>query len=227
LHDDSSDNLLANEISVYPISIQSSIYAFPHPIAPLHCNPPLEIFDVPDLNLVQASLSVLVNVNVDWEMCVDVSHLVFEALGDTDDQVVDECADGSEGSDVLSGTVVQLDVDDILLWVGEVDSQMLEVLGELAYATVNFLSLMNCFNRCLPRGPSTVTILDLMVTLTIRAKTYQYVFPFQCAHTSKPRILSCGPRRISGRAGGAIVLTTLGDVQGLFGMNVLHFGTCR
>ena len=57
-------------------------------------------------------------------MCVDVSHLVFEALGDANDQVVDESSDSSEGSNVLSRAVVEFDVDDILLWVGEVDCQM-------------------------------------------------------------------------------------------------------
>lgn len=67
-------------------------------------------------------------------MCVDISHLVLEALGDTDDQVVDEGSDGSEGCDVLPGTVVQLDVDDILLGVGEVDSQVVQVLREFAYS---------------------------------------------------------------------------------------------
>jgi hypothetical protein len=70
-------------------------------------------------------------------MCVDVSHLVLEALGDTDDQVVDESADCAEGGDVLSGTVVQLNVDDILLWVREVDCQMVEVLSELACSSVS------------------------------------------------------------------------------------------
>lgn len=66
-------------------------------------------------------------------MCVDISHLVLEALGDTNDQVVDQGTDCAESGDVLSGTVVQLDVDDILLWVREVDGQMVEVLCELAY----------------------------------------------------------------------------------------------
>ena len=65
-------------------------------------------------------------------MCVDVSHLVLEALGDTNDQVVDECPDSSESSDVLSCTVVEFDIDDILLGVGEVDCQVVEVLRELA-----------------------------------------------------------------------------------------------
>jgi hypothetical protein len=61
---------------------------------------------VPDLNLKQASLRVLVNVDIDGEMCVDVSHLVLKALGNTDDQVVDEGSDGSESSNVLSSAVV-------------------------------------------------------------------------------------------------------------------------
>ena len=73
-------------------------------------------------------------------MGVDVSHLVLETLGDTNDQVVDESADCSEGSHVLSGTVVQFDVDDIFLGVREVDCQMAEVLGELACSPVNTAS---------------------------------------------------------------------------------------
>ena len=89
--------------------------------------------NIPDLNLKQTSLAVLVHVDVDGEMCVDVSHLVPEALGDTNDQVVDEGSDGSEGCDVLSGAMVQLDVDEVLLGVREVDSQVVQVLGEFAY----------------------------------------------------------------------------------------------
>lgn len=87
---------------------------------------------IPDLNLVQASLVVLIHVDVDGEMCVDVSHLVFVTLGDTDDQVVDESSDGSESGDVLAGTVVQFDVDNILLGVREVDSQVLKILDEFS-----------------------------------------------------------------------------------------------
>jgi hypothetical protein len=65
-------------------------------------------------------------------MCVDVSHLVFVTLGNTNDQVVDESSDGSESGDVLAGTVVQFDVDNILLGVREVDSQVLKVLDEFS-----------------------------------------------------------------------------------------------
>lgn len=79
-------------------------------------------------------------------MCVDISHLVLEALGDTDDQVVDEGSDCSEGSDVLSGTVVQFDLNNIGLWVGEVDGQVVEVLGELSCA--NYVRCL-CANNLL------------------------------------------------------------------------------
>ena len=49
---------------------------------------------VPDLDLIKSSLVALVQVDVDGEMGVDVAHLVLEALGDADDQVVDERPDG-------------------------------------------------------------------------------------------------------------------------------------
>lgn len=101
-------------------------------IYPSASSPWKQFIDVPDLNLEQTGLLVLVYVDIDGEMCVDVSHLVLETLGDTNDQVVDESADCPEGSDILAGTVVKLDVDDILLWVREVDGQMVEVLSELA-----------------------------------------------------------------------------------------------
>jgi hypothetical protein len=65
-------------------------------------------------------------------MGVDVAHLVLEAFGDADDQVVDEGADGAEGGDILSVAVVDLDGDDVLLGLGEVDSQVAQVLDELA-----------------------------------------------------------------------------------------------
>ena len=74
-------------------------------------------------------------------MCVHESHLVLEALRDTDDQVVNDCTDRSEGSDVLSRTVVQFDDDDILLGLGEVDRQMVEVLGEFACSSINIVSV--------------------------------------------------------------------------------------
>ena len=44
--------------------------------------------EVSDLNLEAVGILVLLDVDVDGKMGIDVSHLVLEALGDTDDQVV-------------------------------------------------------------------------------------------------------------------------------------------
>ena len=65
-------------------------------------------------------------------MGVDVAHLVLEAPGDTDDQVVNDGADGTEGSDTLAGTVVHLNRDDTLLGAAEGDGNVREVLNKLA-----------------------------------------------------------------------------------------------
>lgn len=80
LHDDSADDFLTNEVSAR--SQQSCI-------APkFTCSqPPLE--NAPDLNFKESGLRVLLKVDVDREMGVDVSHLVFETLSNTDDEVVD------------------------------------------------------------------------------------------------------------------------------------------
>lgn len=87
---------------------------------------------IPDLNLVQAGVLVLLQVDVDGEMGIDVSHLVLVSFGDTDDQVVDERSDRSQSSHIFPGTVVQLDVDDVLGRVGEGDGQMSKVLDQFA-----------------------------------------------------------------------------------------------
>lgn len=86
--------------------------------------------EVSDLNLHAAGFVVLLEVDVDGEMGVDVAHLVLVALGDTDDHVVDESADGTESGDVLAGTVVHLNGDDVLLGVRERDGQVREILLE-------------------------------------------------------------------------------------------------
>jgi hypothetical protein len=91
---------------------------------------------IPDLDLPQTSLIVLVQVHVDGEMGIDVSHLVLEALRDADNQVVDQGSDSAESSDVLAGAMVKLNVDDVLLGVREVDGEMAEVLAELALERV-------------------------------------------------------------------------------------------
>lgn len=93
--------------------------------------------NIPDLNLPQTSLLLLVQVDVDRKMGVDVSQLVLVALGNTDDHVVDQGANGAESGHILAGAVVQLDVDALRLRVRESDSQVTEVLDELATGTLD------------------------------------------------------------------------------------------
>lgn len=181
LHDDLANDLLANEVSGKPRV--STISLFPTNNQ-LPCPPHLpfslgggsfavRVLDVPDLNLEKVGLLVLLNVDVDGEMRVDVAHLVLEALGDTDDQVVDEGSDCSESSDVLAVSVVDLDADDTGLGHGEGDRQVAEVLDELAYFITSSVRISISplgslsGSLCSPRGPSTVTILDLIETLTV------------------------------------------------------------
>ena len=68
---------------------------------------------LPDFQM-EASFIVLLNVDVDGEMGIDISHLVFVALGDTNDQVLDDGLHGSEGCDVLSRAMVDFDVYELL-----------------------------------------------------------------------------------------------------------------
>ena len=76
---------------------------------------------LPDLNLKQPRLVVLLDIDVDGEMCVDVSHLVSESLGDADDQILNDGSDRAERGDILADTVVELDDDDVLLGVRKAD----------------------------------------------------------------------------------------------------------
>jgi len=155
-------------------------------------------------------------------MCVDVSHLVLETLGDSNDQVVDESSDCAEGSDVLAGTVVKLDVDDILLWVREVDSQMVQVLCEFACnppSTPAPLSQM-C-DYFIPLGPVTVTSLDLMVTLTVRKSLISICSSSNAVFSGCPQILHLPSQSTSHRTGEP-ALTTLWHNQLFVAVNVLH-----
>ena len=74
---------------------------------------------IPNLNIYQAGLRVLLNVDVDGKMGVDVAHLVLKAAGNTGDKVVDDGADGTDSSDALAGTVVQFDRDGVLIGAAE------------------------------------------------------------------------------------------------------------
>lgn len=167
--------------------------------------------NIPDLNLEQASLLVLLDVDVDGEMGVDVAHLVLEALGDTDDQVVDDGSDGAESSDALAAAMVELNVDEVLLGVGEGNREVAEVLAELAWrpSSIFFARIATGRGWCVPRGPSTVTTLVLMETFTaIRDSSLARRHAFRVVARARKR---------------SWVLTTLGDGQRLGAVDVLHF----
>src|SRR5436305_7912272 len=72
-------------------------------------------------------------------MGVDVTHLVFEPLGDADNHVRHDRFDSTERRNILSVSMVEGDIDYGFAWAlreGEVD--MLEVSSELAARTSDF-----------------------------------------------------------------------------------------
>ena len=88
---------------------------------------------IPNLYLVKASLFVLLNVDIDWEMGVDVSHLVFIPLCDTDNEVSDDGLDSAESSDIFAAAMVDLDRDKIFLREGEADGKVGEIFCQFAW----------------------------------------------------------------------------------------------
>lgn len=84
-------------------------------------------------------------------MRVDVAHLILEALGDADDQVVDDGPYCPQGGDTLAGAVVDFDRDYILLGQGEVDADVAQVLGKLASGALDCdLSCLDGDLDCVP-----------------------------------------------------------------------------
>lgn len=65
-------------------------------------------------------------------MSVDVAHLVLETSGNTNDQVVDDGTDGTEGGNLLTGAMVQFDRDDVLLGTAKCDGDVRKVFDEFA-----------------------------------------------------------------------------------------------
>lgn len=65
-------------------------------------------------------------------MGIDISHLILEALRNADNQVVDEGFDGSQRCNILAGTMMQFDIDDVFRRMGEADRKMSQVLRKLA-----------------------------------------------------------------------------------------------
>jgi hypothetical protein len=99
VHDNAAGNLLSQKVTT--LVSACSVTVFRH---------------IPNFNLKQSSLFVLLNVQVDGEMCVDISHLVSVTFCDTDNHVVDERSDCSESSDILARTVVEFNVDNLWAW---------------------------------------------------------------------------------------------------------------
>lgn len=62
-------------------------------------------------------------------MCVHISHLVLVALGNADDQVVDDSLDSAQRRDILARAVVDLDLDDGFLRQREAHGDVGEVFG--------------------------------------------------------------------------------------------------
>jgi len=88
---------------------------------------------IPNLDLIKTSLLVLLNVDVDWEMGVDVSHLVLIALCDTGDEVLDDGLDSAESGDIFAAAVVDLDRDNVFLGEGEANGKVGEIFGQFAW----------------------------------------------------------------------------------------------
>ena len=143
-------------------------------------------------------------------MGVDVSHLVLEALGHANDQVVDEGADGAEGSDVLAVAMVQLDVDDVLLRVREGDSQMAKVLDQLAAGPLDCDGARLDVDLDCWRG-----VLSVLFLAFTPADLGAYVPSISQSHG----FLGLGV---------GVAHTALGDGQLLLGVDVAHLGrSCR
>ena len=69
---------------------------------------------LPDINLKEPRLFILLDIDIYWEMSIYVAHFVLEPSGDSNDQVVNESFDGPESSDILSSAVVKFDDDGVL-----------------------------------------------------------------------------------------------------------------
>lgn len=79
---------------------------------------------VTDLNLEKTSLGIFLDVNVDGKMGVDISHLVLVALGDSYYEVVDDGSDRPQSGNALPRSMVEFDVDGVLLGLFESNSNV-------------------------------------------------------------------------------------------------------
>jgi hypothetical protein len=92
---------------------------------------------VPDLNLEALLLGVLLDVDVDREMRIDVSHLIFKPLGNADHEVVDESPNGPEGCHVLTVAMVDLNGEHVRFRLRKRHGDVAQVLLELAWKIPN------------------------------------------------------------------------------------------
>ena len=90
--------------------------------------------NIPHFHFKKIRLLVLIDIDVDGKMCVDVSHFVLVTLGDANDHVVDDGADGSEAGNGFSGTMVHFNADGVTFCVLEGYGKVLEVVDEFACA---------------------------------------------------------------------------------------------
>jgi hypothetical protein len=88
--------------------------------------------EVTDFN----SIGGIVDDDVDGEMSINVTHLVFETLGDTSDHVVDQRADSTDTGNVLTETVVDNELD-LITNNGNFNVQVTEVLVKSTTGTFN------------------------------------------------------------------------------------------
>ena len=89
-------------------------------------------------------LLILGDDNVDGEMCMYESHFVSEALGDTDEHVVDQGFDGGDGTSLLITTVPHLDSDELALHLRgghfqdfDIECDVTKILGDSSLWTFN------------------------------------------------------------------------------------------
>jgi hypothetical protein len=120
-------------------------------------------------------------------MGVDVSHLVSESLGDTDDQVVDEGSDSAESGDVLARTMVELDVDDARLGLGEVDRDVAQVLDELALRVIRYVCSHSRISRyCIRHTSGTLDGHDSGLDRDLDCRTEVSTAALQATNPSHP-----------------------------------------
>lgn len=73
--------------------------------------------------------------NVDGKVSIHITHLVLEALGDTSDHVVDNRANSTDSSNMLTSTVVDSEEKSVLVGKLDLNVQVTQVLGQSATGT--------------------------------------------------------------------------------------------